>query len=112
VAWEAIVRPTSAYAPRCSCCELLLSEESERRLAEEGGPTVRAREPGFTFADAHLVRLDLETGVCVHVEQLGGDRVGWFEDLFIEQVDESMPDELFTVLFTDPPQHAPSRPRS
>jgi hypothetical protein len=94
-AWEAIVRPTSAYAPRCSCCALLLSEESERRLAEEGGPTVGGQEPSFEFADAHLVRLDVETGVCVHVEQLGGDRAGWTEDVRIEQVDEPMPDALF-----------------
>lgn len=95
VAWEAIVRPSSAYAPRCSCCALLSSEESERRLAEEGGPAVRAQEPSFVFPDAHLVRLDVETGVCVHVEQLGGDRAGWFVDLLIEDVDEPMPDELF-----------------
>jgi hypothetical protein len=92
-AWEAIVRPTSSYAPRCSCCALLLSEVSERRLAEEGGP---AQETSFEFADAHLVRLDLGTGVCVHVEQLGGDRAGWTDDVRIEQVDEPMPDTLFT----------------
>jgi hypothetical protein len=95
-AWEAIVRPTSSYAPRCSCCALLLSELSERRLAEEGGPTVRAQEPSFQFADAHLVRLDLGTGVCVRVEQLGGDRAGRTDDVRIEQVDEPMPDALFT----------------
>jgi hypothetical protein len=92
-AWEAIVRPTSAYAPRCSCCALLRSEVSERRLAGEGGPT---QEPSFAFSDAHLVRLDLGTGVCVHVEQLGGDRAGWTDDVRIEQVDEPMPDTLFS----------------
>lgn len=108
VAWEAIVRPSSAYAPRCSCCALLPSEEGDRRLAEEGGPTVRAQEPGVVFADAHLVRLDLDTGVCVHVRQLGGDRAGWFEDLCIEEVDEPMSDELFT----EPSQHSRSRRRS
>jgi hypothetical protein len=96
-AWEAIVRPTSAYAPRCSCCALLSSEVTERRLAEEGGPTVRAQEPSFEFADAHLVRLDVETGVCVHVEQLGGDRAGWTDDVRIEQVDGPMPDALFVA---------------
>jgi hypothetical protein len=58
-AWEAIARPTSADVPRCSCCALLLSEVSDRRLAEEGGPT---QEPSVEFADAHLVRLDLSTG--------------------------------------------------
>jgi hypothetical protein len=95
-AWEAIVRPTSSYAPRCSCCALLLSEVGERRLAEERGPTVRAQEPSFEFGDAHLVRLDLGTGVCVLVEQLGGDRAGWADDVRIEQVDVPMPDALFT----------------
>jgi hypothetical protein len=92
-AWEAIVRPTSSYAPRCSCCALLLSEVSDRRLAEEGGP---GQETSFAFADAYLVRLDVGTGVCVHVEQLGGDRAGWTDDVRIEQVDEPMPDALFT----------------
>jgi hypothetical protein len=91
-AWEAIVRPTSAYAPRCSCCALLLSEVSERRLAGEEGPT---QEHSVEFADAHLVRLDVGTGVCVHVEQLGGDRAGWTDDMRIQQVDEPMPDALF-----------------
>ncbi|MFA9446929.1 hypothetical protein [Egicoccus sp. AB-alg6-2] len=100
-AWEAIIRPTSAYAPRCSCCALLLSEVSERRLAEEGGPAVRAQEPSFEFADAHLVRLDLESAVCVYLEQLGGDRSGWADDVCIEQMDEPMPD----VLFSEPQPH-------
>jgi hypothetical protein len=92
-AWEAIVRPTSAYAPRCACCALLLSEVSERRLAGGGGP---AQQSSFAFADAHVVRLDVGTGVCVLVEQLGGDRAGWTDDVRIERVDEPMPDALFT----------------
>jgi hypothetical protein len=32
----------------------------------------------------------------VVVEQLGGDRAGWSDDVRIEQVDEPMPDALFT----------------
>jgi hypothetical protein len=94
-AWEAVVRPTEAYAPRCSCCALLFSEKSERLVADEGGPTVGAQEPEFVFADAHLVRLDVDTGVCVYSEQLGGDHSGWGHDVRIEAVDEAMPDELF-----------------
>ncbi|MFA9430255.1 hypothetical protein [Egicoccus sp. AB-alg2] len=94
-AWEAIVRPASGYAPRCSCCALLLSAVSERRFAEEGGPRPGTQEPSFEFAAAHLVRLDLATGVCVYVEQLGGDRSGWTDDVRIEGVDEPMPDLLF-----------------
>lgn len=95
-AWEATVRATSSYTPRCSCCALLLSEESERRLTDEGGPTLRSREPDFVFSDAHRVRFDVQTGVCVHVEQLGGDRDGWCEDVMIEAVGEPMGEELFT----------------
>jgi len=94
-AWEATVRPISSYAPRCSCCALLLSEQSEQRLEEEGGPTVRAREPDFVFADAHLVRLDVQTGVCVYVQQLGGDDDGWWDDVTIEAVDVPIAEELF-----------------
>jgi hypothetical protein len=92
-AWEALVRPTSSYAPRCSCCALLLSEASDRRLAGEGAP--RTQHPSFDYADAHLVRLDVGTGVCVYVEQLGGDRAGWTDEVRIEQVDEPMSDALF-----------------
>jgi hypothetical protein len=92
-AWEAVVLPTSSYAPRCSCCPLLLSEVSERRLGIEGGPV---QDIPFAFADAYVVRLDVGTGVCVHVQQLGGDQHGWTDDVHIELVDEPMPDALFT----------------
>ena len=94
-AWEAVLEPTDAYDPRCSCCSLLLSAVSEEREAEAGGPTIRSRDPGFRFADAHRVRLDVETGVCVYAEQQGGDRDGYHHRMRIEAVDEPMPDELF-----------------
>lgn len=89
-AWEAILRPTAVYDPRCPCCSLLLSE-----LIEEAGFDLRGEDPTFTYPDAHRVRLDVGTGVCVANEQLGGTRAGTGHELAIEAVDEPMGDELF-----------------
>lgn len=50
---------------------------------------------GFVFAEAHRVRLDLQTGVCVGSEELGGTRDGWGHQVQIEAVDEAMPESLF-----------------
>lgn len=88
--WEAILRPTPAYDPRCSCCSLLLSE-----LIEDAGFDLRGEDPGFVYPDGHRVRLDVETGVCVANEQLRGSRAGTGHDITIEAVDEPMGDELF-----------------
>jgi hypothetical protein len=89
-AWEAILRATAAYNPRCPCCSLVLSE-----LIEDAGFDLRAEDPTFTYPDAHRVRLDVGTGVCVASEQLGGTRAGTGHDIAIEAVDEPMGDELF-----------------
>jgi hypothetical protein len=89
-AWEAILRPTAVYDPRCPCCSLLLSE-----LIEAAGFDLRTEDPGFAYPDAHRVRLDVDTGVCVFNEQLGGTRAGTGHDIMIEAVDEPMGDELF-----------------
>jgi hypothetical protein len=88
-AWEAVLRPTATYDPRCPCCPLL---EGEPR---DGGFDLREEEPGFVFPDAHRVRLDVATGICVANEQLGGTRSGAGHDLTIEAVDEPLSDELF-----------------
>lgn len=88
-AWEAVFRPTGAYEPRCPCCALLLSE-----ALEDTG--IRLREdPTSTYPDAHRVRIDVGTGVCVHSEQLGGTRSGAGHDITIEAVDEPLDDGLF-----------------
>jgi hypothetical protein len=58
-------------------------------------------EPGFVYPDAHRVRLDVATGVCVANEQFGGTRAGTGHDITIEAVGEPMSDELF------PPQAPP-----
>jgi hypothetical protein len=88
-AWEAVLRPTPVYDPRCPCCPLLECEPVD------GGFDLREEQPGFVFPDAHRVRLDVETGICVANEQLGGTREGAGHDLTIEAVDEPLDDELF-----------------
>lgn len=83
-AWEAVVVPTTEYDPRCSCCPLLLHTD-----------TAMPPPPETLRPDAHLVRLDVETGVCVYVEELGGTHGGWTLNVQIEAVDEPMQDALF-----------------
>lgn len=90
-AWEAVLQPTADYDPRCSCCPLLFSAQSEGQLAESSGQPPRQQR----FADAHRVRLDRATGVCVLTEELGGERSGSGHDLLIEAVDELVADQLF-----------------
>jgi hypothetical protein len=89
-AWEATVRTTPAYEPRCACCPLLHSRESD--LLEYGLEGLQDEYP-----EAYRVRLDVGTGVCVLTEQFGGGTSGGItgHDLRIEAVDEPMPDELF-----------------
>ena len=89
-AWEAVLRPTAGYDPLCLCCPLLLSE-----LFEDAGLGLREDDPGFVYPDGHRVRLDVATGVCVFIEQIGGTRSGSGHDITIEAVDEPMGDELF-----------------
>ncbi|WP_209313754.1 hypothetical protein [Blastococcus sp. TF02A-35] len=87
-AWEAVVVPTATYEPRCGCCPLLRTREVDRR--EWDGDHLLDR-----YADAYRVRLDVQTGVCVLTEELGGERPGFGHDLRIEAVDEPMADRLF-----------------
>ncbi|MGY1634561.1 hypothetical protein ACI784_22915 [Geodermatophilus sp. SYSU D01186] len=87
-AWEAVVRTTPAYEPRCACCSLL----RDRRIDElEWG----APQEGAEYPTRHRVRLDVQTGVCVLTEALDGTWAGDGHDLRIEAVDEPMDDRLF-----------------
>lgn len=86
-AWEAVLRPTSAYDPRCSCCALLPSAEVD---AHDGW-----RKRDGAYPDAFRVRLDRGTGICVLSEQLGGEYGGSGHRLAIEAVDETMGAALF-----------------
>lgn len=70
-AWEAVLRPTPAYEPRCACCPLLWSEVSDAHEGLVRGP----------YAEAHRVRLDVETAVCVLTAEVGGPRDGQGHDL-------------------------------
>ena len=62
-AWEAVLRPTGAYDPRCACCPLMRTRGTD--LAE-------GLEPLPAYADLHRVRLDVGTGVCVQAREVGG----------------------------------------
>lgn len=86
VAWEAVVAPTDHYEPRCGCCSLLRSAAGDE-LEWHGRLLER-------YPEAHRVRLDRETGVCVSSRAIGGDPVSE-HDVRIEAVDEPMDDELF-----------------
>ena len=74
--WWAEVSPLAEYSPRCSCCPLLFGAVSDALVVEEGGPAALSQDPGWRYPTRHLVALDLETGVCVHVEHLDGDCAG------------------------------------
>jgi hypothetical protein len=89
-AWEAVVRTTAAYEPRCGCCPLLRSREIDLLEYEDYPEHILASYP-----DAYRVRLDVGTGVCVFTEEIGGLAPGPRHDVRIEAVDEPMDDDLF-----------------
>ena len=74
-AWEALLRPTAGYAPRCACCPLMRTRDTD--LAE-------GLDPLPAYAEAHRVRLDVTTGVCVSTREVGGPGDGSGHDLEIE----------------------------
>ena len=86
--WWAEASPREDYDPRCSCCPLLFGRVSEDAEAAAGGRTLRDERPGLAYATAYLVGLDVETGVCVHVEHLDGDHAGRGFSLHVLGVDE------------------------
>jgi hypothetical protein len=89
-AWEALVRPTATYEPRCGCCPLLRSREvDELEFADH--PEALLTE----YPEAYRVRLDVQTGVCVLTAAIGGPTPDAGHDLRIEAVDEPMDDGLF-----------------
>lgn len=86
-AWEAVLRPTAAYQPRCGCCALLPTREGDQ---DQVGPP----RPLTEYPEAFRVRLDVGTGVCVLTRALDVP-VRYGHDLRIEAVDEPMDDDLF-----------------
>jgi hypothetical protein len=91
-AWEAVLTPTETYNPRCSCCALLYGA---RTVELAPFTTPFGRQPDFRYADAYRVRLDVGTGICILIEQIGGTSAGSGHDLHIESVDEPIAEELF-----------------
>jgi hypothetical protein len=89
-AWEAVVRTTPAYEPRCGCCSLLQSLEVD---IQEYGP--RSEHVLDDYPETHLVRLDVGTGICVSAEGRGDRGGGRAHEVRIEAVDEPMADGLF-----------------
>lgn len=86
--WWAEVVPLPEYSPRCPCCPLLFGRVSEEiEAACGGGPTMGERQPDLLYASAYLIALDVETGVCVHVEHLDGSHVGRGFSVDIRAVD-------------------------
>jgi hypothetical protein len=73
-AWQALLRPTDEYEPRCPCCPLLFSRACDVLMDEEPRPS---------YADAHLVRLDVGTGVCVRTREVGGPYAGQGHELVV-----------------------------
>jgi len=89
-AWEAVVRTTHYYEPRCGCCPLLRTREVDLLEYADYPDHVLAAYP-----DAYRVRLDVGTGVCVATAEIGGLTPGRGHDVTIEAVDEPMADDLF-----------------
>ena len=85
-AWEAVVRPTEDYEPRCGCCPLLRTRRID--LLEYG------TEMLAEYPEAFRVRLDVGTGVCVLTSEIGGLTPGVGHEVRIEAVDEPMDDDL------------------
>lgn len=73
-AWEALLRPTPEYQPRCSCCALLRTRETD---------LMEGLAPRAAYAEAHRVRLDVGTGVCVSAREVGGPTPGSGHDLVL-----------------------------
>jgi hypothetical protein len=92
--WWARVRPEEGYSPRCSCCALLWSEITAR---DEYGdePDRLARFAAEGYPSATDVALDLQTGVVVRLEPIGGT-VRSFR-LLIHEVDADV-DAVFAGL--------------
>ena len=91
-AWEAVVVPEDTYEPRCGCCPLLRTRAVDLVEFQD-----RPEHLLGAYPDAFRVRLDVQTGVCVLTEEIGGLRPGKGHDLRIEAVGEPLGDALFVA---------------
>lgn len=72
--WAEMAARADGYEPRCGCCPLLWGEVSERAEGASGGPTWIRSHPDVDYPDEWLVGLDVETGIVVSAEPIGGSR--------------------------------------
>jgi hypothetical protein len=92
--WWARLVPEPGYEPRCGCCPLLWCEVAvQAEYGDEPGRLARFAEQGYP--DAHDVALDVQTGVVVVLEPVGGGRDGFRFTVDIHAVDEDL-DAVFT----------------
>lgn len=96
-ALEAEVTPTPAYTPLCACCALLFSRESDAALRSQGREVTGSWDPKFAYPESHLVRLDMQTGICVLSVEVGGSRPGRGHELILEEVNPQISDDRFEV---------------
>jgi hypothetical protein len=75
-AWQALLRPSPAYEPRCGCCPLMRTR---------GTDMMEGLDPLPAYADAHQVRLDVRTGICVRTREAGGPWDGQGHNLVLVQ---------------------------
>jgi len=91
--WWARLRPVEGYEPRCGCCPLLWSEVAARaEYGEEPDRLASFAEEGYP--EAHDVALDVETGVVLALQPVGGgpSRTGFTVE--IREVDADL-DAIF-----------------
>ena len=84
--WSQMSAVDESYEPRCGCCPLLWGQVSERAEAAAGGPTLAAREPDLVYPESWLIGLDVQTGVVVSAEPIGGSRLNAGFTLTIHEV--------------------------
>lgn len=85
--WWARMAASAGYEPRCGCCPLLWGQLTEEMEGRAGGPTVLAREPDVVYPESWLVGLDVQTGVLVSLEPVGGSRDDLGVSVVIHDVD-------------------------
>lgn len=85
--WWARMAASADYEPRCGCCPLLWGRVSEDLEGRAGGPTVLAQEPDVVYPESWLVGLDVQTGVVVSREPVGGSRDDLGVSVMIHAVD-------------------------
>lgn len=88
--WWARMAAAEGYAPRCDCCPLLWGRLTEQMVGQDRGPTFIGHQPDVVYPDAWRVGLDVQTGVVVLLEPLGGSREDLGASIVIHAVDTDL----------------------